>query len=149
MWRTRIEQALHSRGDRPRWCPRRRWVRELRRRGLTTQRWGHAVTGASTFGRAIRAARLGFKPSARHGCYIRLSEPKPGDLLVEVVPFMDGDFPSSHCKYFVWWEGEDPAPLLDACEPLADIARNGPPTKPMVWHVNEEGAVIGQAGGAA
>ena len=72
--------------------------------------------------------------------HIRLSEPRPGDLVVEVVPFAGGDFPSAtQGRHFVWWEGGGVESLLDACEPLADIVKNGPPTMAMTWHVNEEG----------
>lgn len=99
------------------------------------------MTGASTFGRVLRAARLGFKASHRHGCYIRLSEPTPGDLVVEVVPFASGDFPTGHRLHFAWWEGDNVDVLLDACEPLDEIAKTNPPTVPMTWHVNEEGRI--------
>lgn len=76
-----------------------------------------------SFGSNIRAGRLGFKWSARHGAFIRMSTPSKDRTLIELAPH--NAVPSKKCKgevgdFRVWWEMPQ---ILDMIPWLRNIRR--------------------------
>lgn len=76
-----------------------------------------------SFGSNIRAGRLGFKWSAKHGAFIRMSTPAADRSLIELAPY--NAVPSKKCKgevgYFrVWWETPE---ILDMLPWLRGVTR--------------------------
>lgn len=69
--------------------------------------------GMPTLGPMIRAHRLGWRWSDRHGAFIRMSDAGPDHTLIELAP-ADG-VPGGKTKggfYRCWWEGEDVLGLI-------------------------------------
>jgi hypothetical protein len=75
-------------------------------------------------GPRIRAARLGWGYSAKHGAFIRISDAGEHHR-IELCP-PDG-VPSrkspDHGNYRVWWEGESPLGLIPWLKPVRRIKR--------------------------
>ena len=76
-----------------------------------------------SLGSTIRAARLGYKWSARHGAFIRMSTPAADRSLIELAP--RDAIPSKKAKgdvgdHRVWWETPE---ILDMIPWLRGIRR--------------------------
>lgn len=60
--------------------------------------------GPVSFGSHIRAYRLGWGKSGKHGCFIRMSDSGPGATLIELCPL--NDIPNKKLKglHRCWWD---------------------------------------------
>jgi hypothetical protein len=79
----------------------------------------------STFGMVIRAARLGYHLSAKHGAFIRLCDVDETTVNVTLAP-IDSHVPNSKPKtHYCWWEQKDAddPPLLDLIPALQNVRK--------------------------
>lgn len=78
-----------------------------------------------TFGKALRAARLGYGFSEKHRAFIRLSDPMSGKVHISVVPedkLIPATAPGKYHR--CWWEGPDHGQnLLDMVPVLRHLTR--------------------------
>jgi hypothetical protein len=89
-----------------------------------------------TFGQAIRAARLGYHWSEKHGCMIRIDAQGPPWQInlcpPDALPKGKGDRHTSG-EYRCWWDKPD---VLDM---IPDLHRVRGVKRPILFHVNDEG----------
>lgn len=73
-----------------------------------------------TFGSVLRGARLGYRWSHKHRCFIRIGSDGP-PWEIRLAP--SGGIPNhpSKSEYRVWWEAEDPNAVLDMILPLRNV----------------------------
>lgn len=93
-----------------------------------------------TLGTRIRAARLGFRWSAKHGAWVRIVGGNWQAIRVDVAP--EEDIPSEKIKgrhiepYRVWWE--DPG-ILDGIRLLKHVTRV---RKPFSFIIDDSGELV-------
>jgi len=95
---------------------------------------------SDTFGKTIRALRMGYRLSPTHGAWIRISWHSDELIRVDVVPHDQLVSATNKVKAHVcWWETRDDNDVLDLCEPLTEI-RN--PDKSYRFIVNINGELV-------
>ena len=94
-----------------------------------------ALNGPPTFGSVIRAARLGYHWSHKHGCFIRIGGDGP-PWEISLAP--NGVIPNRRSgeHFRVWWENEDRDEVLDMILPLRGVRGV---KKPIIFFVDDEG----------
>jgi len=83
-----------------------------------------ATTPLPSFGSNIRAARLGWRWSDRHGAFIRMSDAGPGQSLIELAP-ADG-LPGTRCSggfHRCWWEQPGILDMIPWLRPVRRVKR--------------------------
>jgi uncharacterized Zn finger protein len=82
------------------------------------------MSGINSFGRTLRAYRLGYAPSEKHGAFIRLEMVDDASVNVTLIP-LNHRVPDGRRKklHVVWWESSESKQILDLIPALKNVRR--------------------------
>jgi hypothetical protein len=82
------------------------------------------MSAVNSFGRTLRAYRLGYAPSHKHGAFIRLEVVNDKAVNVTLVP-LSHQVPAGNRKklHVVWWESREAKKILDLIPAIKGIRR--------------------------
>lgn len=82
------------------------------------------MSSLNSFGRTLRAYRLGYAPSHKHGAFIRLEIVDDKSVNVTLVP-LNHQVPNSSRKklHVVWWESQESKKVIDLIPALKNVRR--------------------------
>jgi len=84
-----------------------------------------------TFGTLIRALRLGYRWSDKHGCFVRLGN--AGDRVhVQLCPGHNIPAKNTTKEYWVWWDDESILETIPSLSPVRGVKR------PIGFYINKE-----------
>jgi hypothetical protein len=82
------------------------------------------MSGINSFGRTLRAYRLGYARSDKHGAFIRLEMVDDASVNVTLVP-LSQRVPAGRRKklHVVWWESPESKQVLDLIPAVKNVRR--------------------------